>query len=202
VDRHDERPANTTLNVIFFALSDPTRRQLLDHLHARDGQPLSELSDRFSVSRQAVSKHLGILQNAGLIVGRTHGRKTVFSLSPAQIRLIQRAWIDKFVHENMRIDCRFATTKGSPAAAQPHGPRAHTGTNEIDRTAAMPDDLHPRQISRRTTGTDDRSPGSIGQIALCRGMSPEQARRIEATAAALTLHAHVADERSAWLHRS
>jgi hypothetical protein len=51
------------------------------------------------------------------------------------------------------------------------------------------------------TGTDDRSPGSIMDLALSWGMSPENARRIEATAAALLVDAHIADERSSRLHQ-
>ena len=70
---------------------------MLDHLHARDGQRLGELCERFDVSRQAVSKHLGVLQDAALAAGRQHGRQLVFFPDRGPIRTVHREWIDEFV---------------------------------------------------------------------------------------------------------
>jgi DNA-binding transcriptional ArsR family regulator len=83
---------------VFKALADPTRRVILDELQERDGQTLFELCTRLfsrhglSSSRQAVSQHLGVLEDAGLVVTRREGRYKFHSLDTAPLRAITDRW--------------------------------------------------------------------------------------------------------------
>jgi uncharacterized protein YndB with AHSA1/START domain len=83
-------------NQVFKALSDPTRRFLLDALFDRDGQTLTELEAGVAMSRFGVMKHLGLLEEAGLVVTRRSGREKLHFLNPVPIRLIHDRWIDKY----------------------------------------------------------------------------------------------------------
>jgi DNA-binding transcriptional ArsR family regulator len=83
---------------VFKALADPTRRVILDELQERDGQTLFELCTRLfsrhglSSSRQAVSQHLGVLEDAGLVQTRREGRYKFHSLDTAPLRAITDRW--------------------------------------------------------------------------------------------------------------
>ena len=84
------------MDEIFKALSDPTRRTLLDALFAQDGQTLRALEQRLPMSRFGVMKHLRILEAAGLIVTRRQGREKVHFLNPVPIRLVHDRWVSKY----------------------------------------------------------------------------------------------------------
>jgi uncharacterized protein YndB with AHSA1/START domain/DNA-binding transcriptional ArsR family regulator len=81
---------------VFRALADPTRRSLLDELFRQDGQTLSELEERFSMTRFGVMKHLRQLEEAGLVVTRRRGREKLHFLNPVPIRLIHDRWVSKY----------------------------------------------------------------------------------------------------------
>jgi DNA-binding transcriptional ArsR family regulator len=81
---------------IFKALAHRSRRELLDHLFERDGQTLGELCQGAGFTRQAVSKHLRILSDSGLIVTHREGREKLHYLNPAPIQEISERWISKF----------------------------------------------------------------------------------------------------------
>jgi DNA-binding transcriptional ArsR family regulator len=81
---------------VFRALADPTRRGLLDELFREDGQTLSQLTARFEMTRFGVMKHLGQLEEAGLVVTRRRGREKLHFLNPVPIRLVHDRWVDKF----------------------------------------------------------------------------------------------------------
>jgi DNA-binding transcriptional ArsR family regulator len=85
-----------SMDAVFKALADPTRRALLDALRARNGQTLSELAERPDMTRQAVTKHLGILEAANLVVSQKRGREKLHYLNPVPIHDIAERWIDKF----------------------------------------------------------------------------------------------------------
>jgi DNA-binding transcriptional ArsR family regulator len=86
---------------VFKALADPTRRDLLDRLFARDGRTLTELESEFTMSRFGVMKHLRILEDAGLVVTRRAGREKLHFLNPVPIRLIHDRWIDKYTERQV-----------------------------------------------------------------------------------------------------
>jgi uncharacterized protein YndB with AHSA1/START domain/biotin operon repressor len=81
---------------VFRALADPTRRSLLDELFRQDGQTLSELEERFSMTRFGVMKHLKQLEEAGLVVTRRRGREKLHFLNAVPIRLIHDRWVSKY----------------------------------------------------------------------------------------------------------
>lgn len=86
---------------IFKALADRNRRRLLDLLYAEDGQTLTALYERLDMSRQAASKHLGILEDAGLISCRWDGREKHHYLNPGPIEEIGARWIDKYARRRL-----------------------------------------------------------------------------------------------------
>src|SRR3982751_2271056 len=81
------------MDAVFKALADPSRRLLLDRLRARNGQTLGELTEHLDVSRQAVTKHLAVLEAANLVVAVWRGREKLHYLNPAPIHEIARRWI-------------------------------------------------------------------------------------------------------------
>jgi DNA-binding transcriptional ArsR family regulator len=81
---------------VFKALADPTRRDLLDALHERDGQTLSELEARFEMTRFGVMKHLKQLEQAGLVVSKRRGREKLHFLNTVPIRLVHDRWVSKY----------------------------------------------------------------------------------------------------------
>jgi DNA-binding transcriptional ArsR family regulator len=84
-------------DLVFKALADSTRRLLLDRLYERDGLTLGELEAAVpELTRFGVMKHLGVLQQAGLVVTRKKGRHKHHYLNPVPIRLIYERWIDKY----------------------------------------------------------------------------------------------------------
>ncbi len=89
------------MDEVFKALADPTRRELLDRLRADNGQTLNELCDRLAMSRQAVSKHLAILEDANLVATVRRGREKLHYLNPVPIGEIHDRWIGKY--ERARI---------------------------------------------------------------------------------------------------
>jgi uncharacterized protein YndB with AHSA1/START domain len=85
-----------TVDLVFRAMADPTRRELLDALFAEDGQTLTALERRFSMTRIAVAKHLRVLEKAGLVVARRRGREKQHFLNPVPIRLVHDRWVSKY----------------------------------------------------------------------------------------------------------
>jgi len=81
---------------VFKALADASRRSLLDRLHVRNGQTLNDLCDGLAMTRQAVTKHLAILEAANLVTTFRHGREKLHYLNPVPIHQIGERWIRKF----------------------------------------------------------------------------------------------------------
>ena len=86
-------------NAVFKALAHQSRRKLLDALCVRNGQTLGELCEYLSTSRQAVMKHLAILEDANLITVTWDGREKLHFLNPAPIQETYGRWVDKFVRQ-------------------------------------------------------------------------------------------------------
>ena len=85
-----------SVDAVFKALADPTRRDLLDALFAEDGQTLTALEERVPMTRFGVMKHLKVLEEAGLVVTRKRGREKLHFLNPVPIRLIHDRWVSKY----------------------------------------------------------------------------------------------------------
>lgn len=89
------------MDQIFKALANQSRREIMDKLFARDGQTLNELCEIASFSRQAVSRHLQILEDAGLIVIHWSGREKLHYLNPAPVHEISERWLKKYARRRL-----------------------------------------------------------------------------------------------------
>jgi DNA-binding transcriptional ArsR family regulator len=83
-------------DAVFRALADASRRRLLDRLHRKNGQMLGELCDGLEMTRQAVAKHLAILEKANLVSWKRQGREKLHFINPVPINDIAERWINKF----------------------------------------------------------------------------------------------------------
>ncbi|MEO8040441.1 MAG: helix-turn-helix domain-containing protein [Betaproteobacteria bacterium] len=89
------------MDKVFKALADPSRRALLDRLHAKNGQTLTELCDGLDMTRQAVTQHLGLLEQANLISVQWQGREKLHYFNPVPIHQIYERWIRKFEEQRL-----------------------------------------------------------------------------------------------------
>jgi len=83
-------------DAVFRALADPSRRLLLDRLHDQNGQTLGELCRGLGMTRQAVTKHLAVLEQANLVSVMRQGRERLHFINPVPIGEIAERWIRKF----------------------------------------------------------------------------------------------------------
>lgn len=84
------------MDEVFKALADPNRRRLLDALNDRDGQSLTELCAGLPIARQSISKHLALLEAAGLVTTARHGRHKLHYVDPAPITAIADGWLSRY----------------------------------------------------------------------------------------------------------
>ena len=103
------------MDLVFKALADPTRRKLLDRLHADNGQTLGELCERLAMTRQAVTKHLVLLEAANLVATVRRGREKLHYLNPVPIHEIAQRWIGKFERQRLQAlsDMKKALEEGT-----------------------------------------------------------------------------------------
>ena len=90
------------MDEVFRALASPHRRQLLDQLRESNGQTLSELCEHLNMTRQAVTKHLVILEGANLVTTVWHGREKLHYLNPVPIQEIYERWIANYDREHLK----------------------------------------------------------------------------------------------------
>jgi len=116
-----------SMDQVFKALADPTRRALLDELFTRDGQTLTELEERLPMTRFGVMKHLKVLEEAGLVTTQRRGREKLHYLNPVPIRLIHDRWVSKYAEPLAATisgikrgleEERWANTQSSTGAGQ------------------------------------------------------------------------------------
>jgi DNA-binding transcriptional ArsR family regulator len=91
-----------SMDAVFRALADPIRRELLDSLHVRNGQTLNELCEGRAITRQAVTKHLAVLEEANLVVAMKRGRERLHYLNAVPIHEIGERWIGKYQRAHLR----------------------------------------------------------------------------------------------------
>lgn len=87
---------NRDHDALFKALADPSRRKLLDLLHASDGRTLNELCEYLDMTRQGVTQHLHVLEAANLVATMRRGREKLHFLNPVPLQEIHERWIAKF----------------------------------------------------------------------------------------------------------
>ena len=90
------------MDEVFKALADASRRELLDRLRADNGQTLGDLCARLDMTRQAVSKHLALLEEANLVAVVWRGREKLHYLNPVPIHDIADRWIAKFERSRLQ----------------------------------------------------------------------------------------------------
>ena len=101
------------MDKVFKALADPSRRELLDRLRAENGQTLGQLCAHLDMTRQAVTKHLAVLEEANLVVVVWRGREKLHYLNPVPIHDIAERWLGKF--ERHRLQALSELKKGLEA---------------------------------------------------------------------------------------
>lgn len=87
---------------VFKALADPSRRKLLDRLRDNNGQTLSELCECLDMTRQAVTKHLALLEAANLVATVWRGREKLHYLNPTPLQQLYDRWIGKYERHRLR----------------------------------------------------------------------------------------------------
>ena len=90
------------IDLLFKALADPSRRKLLDLLHAHDGRTLNELGEHLHMTRQGVTQHLDLLEAANLIATVRRSREKLHFLNPVPLQEIYERWIAKFEKPRLR----------------------------------------------------------------------------------------------------
>jgi DNA-binding transcriptional ArsR family regulator len=90
------------VDAVFKALADPSRRKLLDELHRNNGQTLSELCEHLDMTRQAVTKHLILLERANLVATVWRGREKLHFLNPVPLHEIAERWIRKYERHRLQ----------------------------------------------------------------------------------------------------
>src|SRR6188768_1568246 len=90
------------MDAVFKALADASRRKLLDELFRNNGQTLGDLCARLDMTRQAVSKHLALLEEANLVAVVWRGREKLHYLNPVPIHDIADQWIGKFERSRLQ----------------------------------------------------------------------------------------------------
>jgi DNA-binding transcriptional ArsR family regulator len=89
-------------DAVFRALADASRRRLLDRLHWKNGQTLGELCQGLDMTRQAVAKHLAVLEEANLVSWKRNGREKLHFINPVPINEIAERWIGKFERSRLQ----------------------------------------------------------------------------------------------------
>ena len=88
---------------VFKALSDPTRRKLLDILCEKNGQTLGQLCENLDMTRQSTTQHLGILEEANLVGIVRRGRQKLHFINPVPLYQVYERWIKKFEHQRLGL---------------------------------------------------------------------------------------------------
>ena len=89
-------------DLLFKALADPSRRTLLDLLQAHDGRTLNDLCEHLDMTRQGVTQHLSVLEQANLVATLRQGREKLHFLNPTPLQEIHDRWIRKFERPRLK----------------------------------------------------------------------------------------------------
>lgn len=100
---HRKRMKRMDADKIFKALSDPTRRKLLDRLCERNGQTLSQLCENLDMARQSATQHLEILEAANLVSTVRRGREKLHFINPVPLHEVYERWVRKFETQRLSL---------------------------------------------------------------------------------------------------
>ena len=149
------------MDEVFKALADASRRRLLDSLNARNGQSLRELCAGLDMARQSVSKHLAVLEAAGLVTTQRQGREKLHHLNAAPINAIADRWIGQYHRERAHAIADLKTALESETMSNP----VFVYTTYINTTPerlwqALTDPAFTRRYWGGTALVSDWQPGS------------------------------------------
>lgn len=102
------------MDAVFKALADASRRTLLDELHRENGQTLGELCGRLDMTRQAVTKHLKLLEDASLVATVWRGREKLHFLNPVPLHEVYERWIAKYERPRLQALSDLKTSLEAP----------------------------------------------------------------------------------------
>jgi DNA-binding transcriptional ArsR family regulator len=88
---------------VFKALSDPTRRKLLDLLYEHNGQTLGELCENLDMARQSATQHLDLLEAANLVSTVRRGREKLHFINPVPLHEVYERWVKKFERQRLSL---------------------------------------------------------------------------------------------------
>ena len=117
---------------VFKALADPSRRTLLDQLFQHNGQTLNELCAHLAMARQSVSKHLALLEEAGLVQIEWRGREKLHYLNPLPIQAIYDRWIGKYERSRLQALSVLRETLESNVTGPDQAPHDQTTKRSED----------------------------------------------------------------------
>jgi DNA-binding transcriptional ArsR family regulator len=129
------------LDLVFKALADPTRRLLLDRLFTDNGQALGALCAQLAISRQAITKHLHVLEAANLVATARRGREKLHYLNPEPIEAIAERWIGKYERRRLQAlrDIKLSLERDGDGEAHPDRvSRPHCVQHQDDRPHDAP----------------------------------------------------------------
>ena len=149
-------------DLLFKALADPSRRKLLDLLHAHDGRTLNELCEHLDMTRQGVTQHLGVLEAANLVATVWRGREKLHFLNPVPLQEIYDRWISTFERSRVKamrdLKRRLEGTNIAWIDVCLRDPHRHAAGDRQDRrrrlTTARARTTPPRLRSRTDPGTN------------------------------------------------
>jgi DNA-binding transcriptional ArsR family regulator/uncharacterized protein YndB with AHSA1/START domain len=160
---------------VFKALADTSRRRLLDSLNARSGQSLRELCSGLAMARQSVSKHLAVLEAAGLVTTVWRGREKLHYLNAVPINAIADRWIRQYDRERVQALADLKTALESRAERTPVESGEFVYTTYINTT---PEPLIEPAFTLRYWGVAFESDWRVGSPVKVRFSPDEQFRDV------------------------
>ena len=109
------------LNAVFKALADESRRKLLDELSQDSGQNVGDLCRHLDMTRQAVAKHLALLESANLVATVWRGREKLHYLNPAPLHELSEQWLGKYERQRLESLSTLKAVLAANRREKPHG---------------------------------------------------------------------------------
>ena len=159
------------MDAVFKALADPSRRRLLDRLNERNGQSLRELGDGLDMARQSVTKHLAVLEAAGVVSTTRQGREKLHFLNAAPINDIAERWMNRYDRERAAALADLERALEDAAMEQTR----FTYTTYIRTTPERVwQGLTEPAFTRRYWGTELHSDWQVGSPILCKADTDDE----------------------------
>jgi DNA-binding transcriptional ArsR family regulator/uncharacterized protein YndB with AHSA1/START domain len=146
------------MDAVFKALADPTRRALLDRLRDRNGQTLGELCAGLDMARQSVSKHLAVLEAAGVVTTEWRGREKVHRLDAAPINAVADRWLSRYDRDRAEALADLKTALEAPMNEFRHTTYIKTTAEQLWEAITEP------AFTKRYWGVELTSDWQVGSL--------------------------------------